>query len=48
MIRRSLLGQKPKQMLSDQKANPYRRVRRKPTDLGGEDLEAVKAQQPGG
>ena len=30
MIRRSLLGQEPKQMLSDHKPDPYRKLRRKP------------------
>jgi len=29
MIRRSLLGQEPKQMLSDHKPDPYRKLRRK-------------------
>src|SRR5438034_11181338 len=30
MIRRSLLGQEPKRMLSDHKPDPYRKLRRKP------------------
>jgi len=37
MIRRSFLGQEPKRMLSDQKPDPYREVRRKPKRPGQAD-----------
>jgi hypothetical protein len=47
MIRRSFLGQEAKQMLSDHKPDPYRKLRRKPKLAESRDPNATRVDWAG-